>query len=343
MKNLTQLFLIFLLNSQFAWGIESSSAKEIAAKFIPSRFVQDATGLKDPSDSELIYYGAIPNWVDLDGNGLKKYLLVGYHAMGGQGSASLICELRVIKVEGTNYTLMDPTVIQFSDEILGCNQFEVRNLDNDRKAEVIVYSIRGKEDGIAAIFKWDGSKLVSITPTNVHQGQVFNSLDRILISTEKIAGEYLIVSHSPSDPSEPKKSYVMKDGKIILKETHAWSAYLTNEKSQKVFNPKLKTEGAYFLEVKNISEHKRPIRAEVVVNGVTVLAPKDFCHSVPLKVVKGKGVEDDDDDQNEDKYKRCPAKNGIVYAEVDIKKPTEVKVKLFGKKNSKVRITLDKK
>ena len=136
----------------------------------------------------------------------------------------------------------------------------------------------------------------------------------------------------------------MKDGKIILKETHAWSAFLTNEiKKQKVFNPKLQTEGAYYLEVKNISEHNRPVRAEVIINGVTVLAPKDFCHSVPLALVNGKGVEDDDDDGNEDKFKRCPAKSGIIYAEVNVKKPTEVKIRLFGKKNSKVRITLDKK
>lgn len=68
---------------------------------------------------------------------IKSLLLVGYHAMGGQGSASLICELRVIKIESTNYILMDPTVIQFPDEILGCKEFEVRNLDKDKKAQVI--------------------------------------------------------------------------------------------------------------------------------------------------------------------------------------------------------------
>ncbi|WP_374028695.1 hypothetical protein [Bdellovibrio bacteriovorus] len=107
-----------------------------------------------------------------------------------------------------------------------------------------------------------------------------------------------------------------------------------------ISKPTVPTEGTYILTMKNVSNHNRAVRGEVIVNGSVVLKPQDFCKAPPPKT-PDKGT-DDMDDKNEHRLKRCLQKRD-VYAVVNLKKTNEVKFKIYDRGDSLVQFTLNKK
>lgn len=111
-----------------------------------------------------------------------------------------------------------------------------------------------------------------------------------------------------------------------------------------VINHPFATEGQYTLTVKNVSDDNRAVRAEVTVNGNVVLKPQDFCSAPahPKNDKKWWDGHDDDDDRDDDHCKRCLPKNE-AYAIVNMKTANEIKVKVYGRKDSKIQFSLVKK
>ena len=332
MKRLISILLIGFPMVCIAEGNDD----EIISKFRPSNLILDSTGSKVPVGQEKIYVGEEHIWVDLDGKGSNQYLLVGYQFYGSRGMVTLGCVLKVIKVIGKQYTLMEDAKLQFPEEVMGCNMFQPLDLDNDKKSEIIVYSLHGNHDGPPSVFRWDSQKLISITPTQVGNGHTFNSLKYILVSKEAIQGNILIVDQDPSDSTRPKKTYIMKDGKIILYNTHAWNTYLTNKPKKQTSLKVTIPEGEYILSVNNVSDHHKNVQAEIIVNGMVVLTSKDFCKAQPSPIGETKRPIDTDNDD------ACVPKDD-VYAQVNLKDANDIKVRIFGASNSKIELTLDKK
>lgn len=338
-----KLFLTFVI---FAVGYSlpalagSIDDKKLIQKFVPSRLLKDENGEIQSLGKGI---SASAEWAEFDKKGKSKFLVIAYSSYI---NGVFKCELMVVKSAGKESSLMDPPVLEMADEVEGCSEIELRDLDNDKIPEVVVKRIAGgmaRQDGPPAFFKWDGKKLVSITPTKVLNDEKFNALHSTLIADKSINGDILIIDTLPDNPEAPRRFYIMKDGKIILKESHAFVTFLgKHEKVPVDFAPKLPEEGEYYLEVTNLSEHKRAVRAEVFINGSKVLKPEDFCADPAPKNLKRSDRDDDAEDGNEDQCRRCNPK-GQVYAIVNMKKVNEMKVRVFGKKDSKVKITLNKK
>lgn len=336
--------LIISIITSFHFAHAAGDDNAIIQKYIPESWIIDPTGNRQPVENENFYLGEIHQWADLDGTGTKNYLVVAYRSYGVDGEEDFNCTLRVIKSDNKKQTLMENTITQFPEEITGCTELIFKSLDSSKKPELIVNSILGKEDASPAIFKWDGNKLISVTPTSNYNGKIYNAFKKVIFGNELVDGKILIVSIS-SMPDAPKKIYTYNNGQIVLKDTHELLAFVDNSTKQPTIISKTIPSGDYILEVKNLSTHKRTVRAEITVNDVVVLKPKDFCKNPnsAIKWAKLKNEHDDDDDDiNEDQCKRCDPKIGI-YAPVTVSGPLEIKVKLFGTRNSKIQLTMDKK
>jgi len=263
MKN-NLIFLFCLLSFCLA---RAETDSQIIKKFIPQKYIVDDSGIRKPVGDEVIYDGEIHQWVDLDGKGTNNYLVVGYRGYGAEDPDTLLCQLIAIKVEGKKLTAMSPTTLQMNDEITGCFKIETYDFDGDKKPELLIKRVDGRVVAAPALFKWDGSKLVSITPTKLVSGQPQNVLDQIEINPTPVNGKILIKSIS-EDPNAPTEIYSF-------------------------------TNGDYILTVKNLSKHNRTVRAEVYVNGVLVLKPKDFCKFPKASVRWIKHLDDDDEDDRD--------------------------------------------
>jgi len=332
--------ILFLLYSLISCLAVAETDEQIIQKFIPKSYIVDSSGTKNPVGNEIIYGGEIHKRVDLDGKGTDNYLVVGYGGFGAKEPGTLLCSLVVIKVDSKNQTQMGDTVLKMPDELNGCSEIESYDFDGNKKQEVLIRRIDEKVDAAPSFFSWDGGKLVSITPTEMVQGHIQTVLDKIkLIPTN---GKVLIEAIS-EDPSAPIQTFTLVNGQISLQDTHTLLFFADNLTKQPTIVNKTIPNGDYILTVKNVSKHNRTVRAEVYVNGVLVLKPKDFCKfpKAPIRWVK-RYDDDDNDDHDEDHCKRCDPKAG-VYAQIKVTGPIEIKVKIFGRKDSKLQISLDPK
>ena len=229
------------------------------------------------------------------------------------------------------------------------------DLDGDSVSELIITDYTRGGFSRSSILKWSGTNLENITPlSSNNKSGIFSKL--------QIEAFPLIVSEGSADRvgDTPRKKYqkvqqLTSNGfadvatfdffGIVIKES--------SEIEERFFEDKGLSKGHYTLEVKNLSKHKHAIRAEISIEDVVVLKPADFCKEKPKKFEKQKDKkaneipEEDDDDLNEDGYKRCQFKNDI-YTDVTLTKAndfsvTNINVKLYGNKNSRIQVTLKKK
>lgn len=347
---------ISLIFSFLAHGKVNHEYEQIVQKFFP----QSLSSLKNPlnksSSKPLTFENGRLDYsysaADLNGNSKDKYLVVLYRAK--YMSAHRSCELRVIDVKENKFT--ENTIYAFESSIEDCSkEFSLIDLDGDKRPEIVVKTEDkvGNEEA-PNLFKWDGRKLVEITPTVIFESDRINALRSVKITAAKINSSSLIIDspevhylhgeESGTSDDKTYKTYLLIDG--MLKQTSSYDFYDytlkdANEKPEwESLETRFLTAGDYILEVKNLSEHKKPIRAEVVVNGNVVLKPQDFCQSLPVGKPKPEFV--GADDLNEDKMKGCPPK-ADAFAMVNLKEKNDIKIRIFGPGGSAASISLKKK
>ncbi len=323
---------------------------------------------KNLSEAEFVKY--IPDYLKTDSNGefLSYGKGIGLRQIeanldGQRDSTFLIlefstdekCDIQVLKEDRHGLQKMDTTVLKYPTALDGCSFMELKDLDQDGKPELIVETVNGRSVGSPVILKWDGRKLVDISPTSTVDGETNRTFRAVNISDKPILGRLVIFDYDPVHEDAARSVYAMKNGQIVLEGTYDVVSYIGASKvtvnkgkfevqDAAVINHPFPAEAQYTLTVKNVSDHNRAVRAEVTVNGSVVLKPQDFCSTPPPKKTDKKWWtgNDDDDDRDDDHCKRCVPKNE-AYAIVNMKTANEIKVKVYGRKDSKIQLTLVKK
>lgn len=264
------------------------------------------------------------------------------------------CAVVVLKKSKNGYTLMPKSELQEAGMLDQCTDLEIKDLNLDGVPELIINTIADKRPGPPIILKWHVNHLVDITPVEKTGATVKNALRTTLITDKPIKGRLEILDYSTDDPASKRRIYYFDGERILLDGEYDYvtiipSSGIKNQGNSAIaeaykLTPTFESDGEYTLTVKNVSDHNRSVRAEVTVNGSVVLKPQDFCSAPPQpkKDRKWWKGHDDDDDHDEDHHKRCVPKLE-AYAIVNMKTANEIKVKVYGRKDSKVQLTLVKK
>lgn len=345
---------LFISSIAFTWTLTAFAAPNAEdvknAKIVEANFPQDLALLKDESSGAQLTLenglGYAFEKVDFNTKDKSQYLAVIYKA--AKSPSNVICKLVVIKLGAKSNSVMSDSVLNDKDELGNCSNIEIKDLDGDKKPEVLVQSSNSKGQSLAPfVFSWSGDKLIDITPTSVVDGDSISAFRKLSISDIKIGKSNLIIDRPFESNDENGKiiTYLVDNGKINSNGTFDFFDILEPKSKKKpapiVLKPSFAEDGSYVLDVKNLSAHNRAVRAEVTVNGVIVLKPQDFC-SAPPNRKNSDNQRDDDDDMDEDKCKRCSPK-ASAYAIVNLGKTNEIKVKVFGRGDSKIQLSLVKK
>ncbi|QDK45622.1 hypothetical protein DOM22_10915 [Bdellovibrio sp. ZAP7] len=274
--------------------------------------------------------------IKLDGN-KTEYIVLQYFDRLDR------CAFRVLKKERNTFSLTQETVQQYPTSLNGCFEVEQKDLDQDGKPELVVSTSFGREVGIPSILRWNGRQLVEITPVENKSGKLVKKFRQMTVSAKPIGKKLLIVDVDPNDKFAKKRIYLKEGDSIKLVGEYDMVSFIPVG-SEVTFNPEFPLDGEYTLEANVLSNHDRAVRAQISVNGSKVLNSQDFCVGTqPDKKDKEKWAgRDDDDDADIDRCKRCKSKKD-VYATVNLKQKNEIKVTVYGKKDSVVRVTLVKK
>ncbi len=340
---------VALMSFSNCWALRSSDAskteKTVIEKLVPS----ELTNLKEPVNSQQLSIGngITYHFARVEFN-RKKYLAVAY--LGSISPGESICSFKLIQDSDNSKAQFsaNPVLHQIPAELDGCSDVEVKDLDGDGVPEVIVHAFQFNTE-MLYFFKWDKDHLTDITPSQADsKGSLDVAFSNPAVSTTSVNGKAIIIdTPNVDDTSGLTKIYTFSNGQIH--QTGSYNFFKIIEKKfwktdVVILNPSFSSEGAYTLDIKNLSKHSRSVRVEVIVNDSIVLKPQDFCSSPqPKKTDKDKWRgNDDDDDKDEDHCKRCIPKNE-AYAIVNLKKTNEIKVKIFGMQSSKIQLTLTKK
>ena len=264
-----------------------------------------------------------------------------------------LTDLRVIKISKKGFITVSPK-IEYKKAAFpldeGCEIF-LQDLDGDGVNEVIATNTNWRTDSkINFIFKWFENKLLDVTPIirddSIHL-RTSGLLD-ISISSFMIDGKRLIYSQVPNIVNKEfltplHRVYQLNNNNMEELGTYEYLTTvekLSRNSTENVEVVTFDSAGEFMLTVKNISDQRAPVRAEVTINTNLVLKPSDFCLSPPAKV--NKLEKDDDSDANEDHLKGCKTKSE-VSVDLTLMKVNTIKVKLFCKKGSRVQVTLKRK
>jgi hypothetical protein len=310
--------------------ISDAEIRKLAIKYAPARLKFDRQG--KPTASDYVGYDEI--FFKLKNEKLQALAMLYF----GNNEA---CELRIFKKIGTRWEAQKETVVQVPDQIEHCFDIDTKDLDQDGQDELIIKVAEGRETNPPLIFHWDGERMVDVTPMERNSlGYLVVKLRTVQITDIPVKKKLLIVDFNENDLMEPRLIYELQNGKIVPQGSYSFISFLAPQKNLKnefrILKHTLESEGEYTLRIRNLSDHKRAVRADVIINGSTVFKSKDFCESPqPSRAHKDKwSGNDDDDDNDEDKCKRCTPK-AEVYTTVHLKKENELKVKVYGKKDSK--------
>lgn len=339
---LTLLLLLITTNS-FAKVLTD---KQIVEKHIPPEFLKAMDISVDPpvpikkTDRRIKFVKS--NFGSKDGS---SFLFVTYLLAYSDYDRELR-EIRVIKInkDGSSIVLPSPPNYQ-KIGIDPIHELNLVDLDGDGIDEVLLenFGERGPPEG-AYILKWNGNILENITPSDSEGYTILSGFNYLVVPGLRPILYYKEYTklNSKSDlittfhATELTPTGFVDLGAFDFVDTFYKEGNKFEEKE--ITEVKLKP-GVYTLEVKSSSKHKKAVRAEVSVNGIIVLKPEDFCaRNNEIK----KEDKKDEDDQNEDHHKNCVPKNE-VYADVTLVKTNEIKVKLYGKKNSRIQVSLKKK
>ncbi len=356
-KILNKLQIIFLVSFICtALSAQQLTNQQIVDRHIPPVFFQGFYKNivpKIPIDRDAIMAQFIED--DFNSKNGTRYLIAIYYSHDGEVDNPQQ-EFSVIKVSKDGSSVVLPRVKNYDS--LGYSHFshmEKYDLDGDDITDIVIENFDPQgQPTTAHILKWNGANLENISPLGKDGRSI---LDGLTISVQE--GLPSLLFFDEYRPSGIPKVIGTTYRRILELTPKGFVDHGTFNFVQTIFkedkevqvstfnNVKLPA-GLYTLEVKNLSKHKRAVRAEISVNGVVVLKPEDFCSKKPKKYVKKKDkkgndiIEDDDDDNDEDNCKRCDPRKSI-YADVPILANNNIVVKLYGKKNSKIQVSLKKK
>jgi len=314
--------IIYISIAIFSLSLEAKSLSdnEVVDKYIPLEMVNaidtDSNPPKKVDRAEIDRKFIIFDYGSKDGS---KILLATYNT-NSLSVENPISKTLAIKIEKSGKTSLikapdgtdDYAIDEKSDVTLS-------DINNDGIKEIVVSDSddKGKYQE-SHILKWNGKTFEEIK---------FQLTEResTLLSELDLEALPLLVYKDVLESKEEKlhKIKQMKtNGSLVDLGTFNFAKIISKETEkleERQYDIEDVSEGQYTLEVKNLSKHQRPVRAEISINNVVVLKPTDFGNRKPKYFEK----------QN---------------ADVNLKsKGNELKVKLYGNKNSKIQITLKKK
>lgn len=307
--------------------------EKIVKANIPSKFknYKDFDGKVVP----LSDVGYVFKRVNLDGD-KNQYLVVLYSVTHFDRSED--CILSTINLSTKKVTVAKPKI---DSELGNCDTLEAVDLDGDGKPEIIEDSVdikTGSREHYLSIFKWTGSELKEITPTKMEDGELRSQWKRTYVTpilgvTYIFEPPFLWYLHGElqnSPVGQMYKLYKLQNEEFSLIGTYDFFKIYRDEKplwrNEDEFE--LKEPGSYEFEVKNVSDGKDPVQAELTVNGLTIFKRSDFCES---------GVKSDKED-----FKTCKQKTPST-AIVELKEKNHFSMKVFGSKESAVQLIVRKR
>ena len=351
MKKLFATFLGLLFFGALDTEAQALTDEQIIKNNIPSIFftLKDFSTQQNLTKDVVLFKYLKDTFNSRDGS---RYLIVVYSSGMGTEPHSL-ADLRVINIQKNGSTSITPKIdYRLSSYPLdvGC-EIALQDLDGDGINEVLVKETNWKDDtNENYIFKWVGNSLIDTTPIIKDESIHFKSsgLLDMSISTFTIGGKHLIFARAPTIVNKEfgqDLHRIYQFSNNTLEEQGTFEYLTTVEKVGKLpietaegVTPA--TEGKYTLSVKNISDHNQGVRAEVSINSSVVIKSADFCSPPPPKENKIEKVVDGD--ANEDHQKGCRTKSE-VSVDLTLMKVNTIKVKLFGKKGSRILVTIKKK
>ncbi|MEK2688638.1 hypothetical protein [Bdellovibrio sp. GT3] len=339
-----QIITVVLTLFVFAWcevgGGQTAADANLVKANIPASFksMKDSTGAVVSVGNGIGYQFEV---AEFDGAGKGRFLVVLYK--GGLEIGNNLCELSVIKVVGTKGTVMPKATLNFSEELTGCAEIELKDIDGDGRVEVLVKNANSKgQFDSPLIFKWNGKNLVDLTPVVTEDGMALSAFRNMSISGGKEGKSSLLID-SPMASSLDRNTRVLAviNGKVTLLGTYSF--YKLYPKIKTIAELRSETlalpAGTYNLEIKNRSaDLTKAVRAQVQVGANIVIKPNAMCAGPAPKGYKPPN----DGDGNDDKNKGCVPRKS-TYVTIILKGNEVVKVTGYGATGSYLEISLLKK
>jgi hypothetical protein len=339
-----QLIFAAMVSLFFPWSEQGFCQTAADANIVNANFPAALKAMKDPSGASLSVGNGLGfqfEVAEFDGAGKGRFLVVLYK--GGLEIGNNKCELSVIKVVGTNGTVMPKSSLNYSNELVGCAEVELKDIDGDGRVEVLVKNANSKaEFDPPLIFKWNGKNLVDLTPVVTEDGMALSAFRDLSIMGGREGKSNLLVD-SPFSSSTDKNTrvYAVLNSKVTPLGSYPF--YRLYSKIKTIPDERTETlalpAGTYTLEIKNRSaDQTKAVRAQVQVGANIVIKPVEMCSGPAPKGYKPPN----DGDGNEDKNKGCVPRKS-TYATVAIKGNEVIKVTGYGATGSYLEVTLLKK
>ena len=341
MKNYIFLSVIFVVALHAR--SQSLSDTELVKKYVPSSFKL----MKLKSTGKYLRIGAGIGFKFLsesfNNHEKSRYLISMYFT--DRFSGDNLCEIKVVKIQkGIDTTLGAPSFVS-TDASNGCSGLQAIDLDADGTNEILLSKVSFRVNDGPSIFKWTGNQLAEITP--IKDG--VSILRDFVVTDSQLDGLPLLIDYPFKEGTEEPGVTNSNESTIVFqlsgqnfqnKGSFEFIEIIKKDSNAPGFFQSefmLAGPGNYFLEAKNVSTHKNSVQAEITVNGRTVLKPSEFCSDPGKSETSGS-----DGDLNEDNLRGCKAKSE-VYVEVPLETKNTLTFKLYGKKKSRLQITLKKK
>lgn len=286
-------FRCFLLVMAFAaCGVKAQSISdaELVQQFFPDRLTTESASIEGsggPSPTRIYAFKA----ADLDGSGQANYIVAAY--TNGFSAA-----VRVLRRTSNGATLAaDPQLSMHGVQ----PALELRDLDGDRKPEIIA-AFSSPTGGTAKwIFKWTGSNLMFLGPSIIVRGKEQTTLgDAVFVDidgdgipeildppkTTSIADDGTIVIPDVS------KVYALRNGKFVkIADVNFFAIFPRGSSGPTVQHEEFTishTDRAYEIHIDNGSrQNKTAVDSAVVkLNGATIASQQQFNENTTQIVVR---------------------------------------------------------
>lgn len=359
--------------------------QQIVEKYIPQEFFQlqyEGAYPDDPHKGVFLTKDSVRiSYVPIRfKNNKSKYIAAAYWVTESAfGDSEVFCKVRLIKIDKNEDSLMPEIKLKPRNKLSGSCEISLIDLDDDNTNEVVVTMAGNRYIFGSIYFKLGTEELIDVTPINPDPTSAGGSeFSNLLISDIKIDGRPLLVEKVARDMDPPRyltKVYIFDNqfNKIgsyaeyfLIRKTQLDSKLSSKSVYQEnypIYSEGLiefdwpqdeptgvlpKVSGVYELEIKNLSEHKHGVRADLIVNGVQAISPIEFCEPKSEKNHKkdkdhDNGDDNDEHDNNRDGLKHCKIRDS-VKVDVNMKAGKNVlKLKMLGKKDAVIQLTLNRK
>ena len=341
MKNFIISFLLLFVSLHS--NSQSLSDTELVKKYIPPNFQT----IKRKSTGKYLRPGAGIGFKFIsetfNNHEKARYLIAIYFT--DRFSGDNLCEMKVIKIQKGNDTAAPGPTFLSSDGANGCSGIEAADFDGDGVNEILLSKVSFHVNDGPGVFNWNGLQLNEITP--IKDG--VSILRDFVLTDSQLDGLPLLIDYPFKEGADESAIPNFNDSVFVYqlsgKSFQKKGAFefieiiKKDSNSPGVFQGEflLASPGRYFLEAKNVSVHKKAVRAEISINGRVVLKPGDFCSDV------GKAERTEQEgDLNEDMLRGCKSK-GEVYVEIPLETKNTIAVRLYGNKKARLQISVRKK